>query len=152
MGKSPRAGSVSGVIGKLWLPAVIAIVACFVALGVSKVRGASDAYSTPPATDTIVPTVVPINPKTITYEVFGNLGDSGKVVYADLNSEPIEVPLTELPWSHSETTTTPGVTLSLVTQVDGDSVGCRILVDGVVRDEQTVAHAAAAAACTVTAA
>ena len=42
--------------------------------------------------------------------------------------------------------------LSLVAQVDGDSVGCRILVDGQVRDEQSVSHEGAAVACTVTAA
>jgi hypothetical protein len=42
--------------------------------------------------------------------------------------------------------------LSLVAQVDGDSVGCRILVDGQVRDEHSVSHEGAAVACTVTAA
>ena len=40
----------------------------------------------------------------------------------------------------------------VVAQVDGDSVGCRILVDGQVRDEHSVSHEGAAVACTVTAA
>jgi hypothetical protein len=44
------------------------------------------------------------------------------------------------------------VTLSLVMQVDGDAAGCRILVNGKVRDEHLVSHPSAAVACTVTAA
>jgi hypothetical protein len=96
--------------------------------------------------------VVQINPKNITYELFGVLGSGGKVVYADLASRPIEVALTSLPWSHSETTTSPAVTLSLVAQIDGDRLGCRILVNGEVRDQQSITHHSAAVACTVTAA
>ena len=97
-------------------------------------------------------TVVEINPKNVTYEVFGSLGGGGKVTYADLNSAPIEVTLASLPWSHAETTMASSASLSLVAQVDGDSVGCRILVNGQVRDEQSVTHEGAAVACTVTAA
>jgi hypothetical protein len=37
-------------------------------------------------------------------------------------------------------------------QVDGESAGCRIQVDGVVRDEHVVSHPSAAVVCTVTAA
>ena len=86
------------------------------------------------------------------YEAAPALGGAGKVTYADLNSEPVEVALTSLPWSYSETTTASSASLSLVAQVDGDSVGCRILVDGQVRDEHSVSHESAAVACTVTAA
>ncbi|SKD13196.1 membrane protein MmpS [Mycobacteroides abscessus subsp. abscessus] len=96
--------------------------------------------------------MVQINPKNVTYEVFGNLGTSGKVSYANLNSEPVDVVLTSLPWSVSETTTSSAVSLSLVAQVDGDSLGCRIRVNGEVREEQVVNHTGAAVACTVTAA
>jgi Mycobacterium membrane protein len=46
----------------------------------------------------------------------------------------------------------PSATLSLVAQVDGSSVGCRILVNGAVRDEHSISHESAAVACTVTAA
>lgn len=84
--------------------------------------------------------------------VHSNLGGGGKVVYANLDSQPVEVRLASLPWSHSATTTSPSATLSLVMQVDGDSAGCRIRVDGLVRDEHFVNHQSAAVACTVTAA
>ena len=120
--------------------------------GVNTVRGLSEAISNPPVAHAIPATVVQINPKNVTYEVFGNLGGGGKVTYANLNSEPIEVTLGSLPWSHSETTMASSATLSLVAQVDGSSVGCRIIVNGDVRDEHSVAHEGAAVACTVTAA
>jgi hypothetical protein len=115
-------------------------------------RGCRLAISYPPSTSSIPATVVQINPKNVTYEVFGDLGGGGRVVYANLDSQPIAVTLTSLPWSHSMTTMSPSVTLSLVTQVDGSSLGCRITVNGEVRDEQSVAHDGAAVACTVTAA
>lgn len=89
--------------------------------------------------------MVQINPKNVTYEAFGDLGAGGKVVYANLDSQPVEVRLASLPWSHSATTMSPSATLSLVMQVDGDSAGCRIRVDGQVRDEHVVNHQSAVA-------
>jgi hypothetical protein len=140
------------ILGRLWWPAVIFAVLAVVGYGVRAVRGNNEAISHPPVTSTIPATVVQINPKNVTYEAFGALGSGGKVVYANLDSEPIEVTLTSLPWSHSETTMSPSATLSLVMQVDGDSAGCRILVDGKVRDEHLVSHESAAVVCTVPAA
>lgn len=144
--------SIGQIFGTLWLPAVILAVIVIGAYGVNTVRHMSDMISNPPTTHTIPATVVQINPKNVTYEVFGALGGGGKVTYANLDSQPVEVTLASLPWSHSETTMASSATLSLVAQVDGDSVGCRIIVDGQVRDEHSVAHDSAAVACTVTAA
>lgn len=141
-----------GIFSKLWLPAVVLVVVAIVGYGVNTVRQASQAITNPPVTGTIPATVVQINPKNVTYEVFGTLGGGGKVTYANLNSEPIEVTLASLPWSHTETTMASSASLSLVAQVDGSSVGCRIRVDGKVRDEHSVSHESAAVACTVTAA
>jgi hypothetical protein len=143
----------SSLLNKLWLPAVVLAVVAIVSYGVSTVRHLNAAITNPqPAASAIPATVVQINPKNVTYEVFGSLGNGGKVTYANLNSEPIEVTLSSLPWSYSETTIASSASLSLVAQVDGNSVGCRILVNGQVRDEQAVSHEGAAVACTVTAA
>lgn len=142
----------SRIVSKLWLPAVILVVVAIVSYGVDTVRHMSEAITNPPAKSSIPATVVQINPKNVTYEVFGTLGGGGKVTYADLDSQPIEVTLASLPWSHSETTMASSATLSLVAQVDGSSVGCRIIVNGEVRDEHSVSHESAAVACTVTAA
>ncbi|WP_285030197.1 MmpS family transport accessory protein [Mycolicibacterium sp. lyk4-40-TYG-92] len=152
MGKRGRRRKGGGLMSKVWLPAVVLVVVAIVAYGVNTVRGLSQAITSPPDPVTIPPTVVQINPKNVTYEVFGSLGGTGKVTYADLNSEPIEVQLTSLPWSYSETTMASSASLSLVAQVQGGSVGCRILVDGQVRDKHSVTHESAAVACTVTAA
>jgi Mycobacterium membrane protein len=140
------------VFSKLWLPAVVVVVIAIVSYGVKTVRHMSEAITNPPAKSSIPATVVQINPKNVTYEVFGTLRSAGKVTYADLDSQPIEVTLASLPWSHSETTMASSATLSLVAQVDGDSVGCRIIVNGEVRDEHSITHEGAAVACTVTAA
>jgi hypothetical protein len=152
MGDQGKRRKSSGLVGKLWLPAVVLAVIAVVAYGVNTVRGLSQAITNPPDPVTIPATVVQINPKNVTYEVFGNLGDGGKVTYANLNSEPVQVALTSLPWSYSETTMAASASLSLVAQVAGSSVGCRILVDGQVRDEHSVNHESAAVACTVIAA
>jgi hypothetical protein len=142
----------SRIFSKLWLPVVVLVVIAIVSYGVNTVRHESEAITNPPVKSSIPATVVQINPKNVTYEVFGTLGSGGKVTYADLDSQPIEVTLASLPWSHSETTMASSATLSLVAQVDGSSVGCRIIVNGQVRDEQSVSHEGAAVACTVTAA
>lgn len=140
------------VLGKVWRPVVILAVLAVVAYGVNTIRGNNESISHPAMPSTIPATVVQINPKNVTYEAFGNLGGGGKVVYANLDSQPVEVGLASLPWSHSDTTMSPSATLSIVMQVDGDSAGCRIRVDGLVRDEHVVNHQSAAVACTVTAA
>ena len=139
-------------LSKLWLPAVVLVVIGVVSYGVNTARHLNGAITDPSSVSAIPATVVEINPKNVTYEVFGSIGGGGKVTYADLNSAPIEVTLASLPWSHSETTTASSASLSLVAQVDGDSVGCRILVNGQVRDEHSVSHQSAAVASTVTAA
>ena len=152
MSTRPKRRGRSRIFGKLWLPAVVVGVIAIVGYGVNTVRHLNAAITNPPTAAAIPATVVQINPKNVTYEVFGDLGNGGKVTYADLNSQPIEVTLASLPWSVSETTMASSASLSLVAQVDGSSVGCRILVDGQVRDEHSVSHEGAAVACTVTAA
>jgi hypothetical protein len=77
------------------------------------------------------------NQKQLTYELFGSVGDGGMVVYVDIDGHPHRVDLTDLPWSHTETTTLTVVSGSISAQVHGGQVGCRIKVNGVVRNEQS---------------
>ena len=88
-------------------------------------------------------------PKTLTYEVFGNLGSGGLLSYIDISGHPHTVDLTELPWSHTETTTLTVVSGSISVQVRGGSVGCRMKVNDVVGDEQSDDHGNADVACRV---
>jgi hypothetical protein len=88
-------------------------------------------------------------PKRLTYELFGAIGDGGILSYIDVDGHPHKVDLTELPWSHTETTTLTVVSGSLSAQVAGGQVGCRMLVNDVVRDEHSSTHADADVTCRV---
>lgn len=139
-------------ISRFWVFGVLFGVIAVAGYGVNIVEQMSNDIGSRPPQPSIPPTVVEVNPKNVVYEVFGDIGSGGRVTYADLDSNPVEENLTSLPWSHSETTMSPAATLSLVSQGYGDSLGCRIIVNGEVLDEQFVAHANAAVSCTVIAA
>lgn len=89
------------------------------------------------------------NLKRITYEVFGNAGNGGKLVYIDIDGHPHQVDFTALPWSHTETTTLSVASGSISVHVRSGQVSCRMLVDGVVRDEQSDDHPDADVECRV---
>jgi hypothetical protein len=88
-------------------------------------------------------------PKRLTYELFGSIGDGGMLDYVDIDGHPHQVDLTTLPWSHTETTTLTVVSGSISAQVHGGQVGCRMLVNDVVRDEQSDSHQDADVTCRV---
>ena len=89
------------------------------------------------------------NLKRITYEVYGSAAQGGKLVYIDIDGHPHQVDFTTLPWSHTETTTLTVASGSISVHVHGGQVGCRMLVDGVVRDQQSDDHQDADVECRV---
>jgi Mycobacterium membrane protein len=89
------------------------------------------------------------NLKRITYEVYGSAVQGGRLVYIDIDGHPHQVDFTALPWSHTETTTLTVASGSVSVHVHGGQVGCRMLVDGVVRDEQSDDHQDADVECRV---
>jgi hypothetical protein len=58
--------------------------------------------------------------------------------YVDVNAQPQRVDDTVLPWSYDVTTTEPAVFANIVAKGDCDSIGCRIIIDGAVKDERSV--------------
>jgi Mycobacterium membrane protein len=78
------------------------------------------------------------NPKHITLEVFGDPGTVATINYLDINVQPQKVINAALPWSLEMVTTQPGAFSNLVAQGNSDSLGCRITVDGEVKDERVV--------------
>jgi hypothetical protein len=108
-------------------------------------------FSAPPPVTTVNGPQAPeeFNPKQMTYEVFGSDGDGGMLVYADIDGHPHRIDLTTLPWSHTETTTLTVVSGSISAQVHGGQIGCRIRVNGVVRDEHSDDHQDAHVLCIV---
>ena len=78
------------------------------------------------------------NPKHITLEVFGDPGTVATINYLDINVQPQKVINAALPWSLEMVTTQPGAFSNIVAQGNSDSLGCRITVDGEVKDERVV--------------
>ena len=118
-------------LAKTWLPLVAVVAVALGALCMWKVHQASApgpvlTVNGPQAPEEFVP-------KQLTYELFGSLGDGGMLSYIDIDGHPHKVDLTSLPWSHTETTTLTVVSGSISAQVHGGQVGCRMLVNGVVR-------------------
>jgi hypothetical protein len=81
---------------------------------------------------------VSLNPKHVVIEVFGDPGAVATINYADVDAQPQRVDDAPLPWSYDVTTTQPGVFVNVVAQGDSDSLGCRITIDGEVKDQRTV--------------
>ena len=82
--------------------------------------------------------IVPFNPKHVVLEVFGPPGSVATINYLDVNAQPQHADDVTLPWSYDTTTTEPAVFVNVVAQGNSDSIGCRISIDGVVKDERTV--------------
>jgi hypothetical protein len=119
---------------RAWLPLVGVVVVGAGLLGMWKVHQSSEPA---PVITVNQPQAPPeFTPKQLTYELFGSAGDGGMLVYVDIDGHPHRVDLTSLPWSHTETTTLTVVSGSISAQVHGGQVGCRIRVNGVVRNEQ----------------
>jgi len=137
-----------GLIGRTWLPLLVVVVVVVAALAIRSLHGvfgSEDRTQSPGAKFDIVQ----FNPKNITYEVFGNLAGWGRVSYWNVDVKPVSVDLTELPWSHTETTVLTVATADITAQVAGGNVGCRITVDGMVRSEHTASGDHAAVWCQV---
>ena len=82
--------------------------------------------------------IVPFNPKQVIYEVFGTPGSTATINYQDVHAAPQRVDNVPLPWSYTITTTDPAVIANVVAQGNGNTLSCRITVNGVVKDERTV--------------
>jgi Mycobacterium membrane protein len=141
---------VIAVLKRVWLPVLVVVAIAVGAVSVSYFRsvfGSNGAVVTPVGSDT----AQKFNPKVVTYEVFGS-GSTAIVNYADLNGLPQRTGEVSLPWSLTLTTTVPSVMPNLLAQGDGQSIGCRVTVDHVVKDERTAEGVNAATYCLVKAA
>jgi hypothetical protein len=123
------------ILKRMWIPLLIVavvLVGGFAAYRLHKIFGS---HALSPAGE--VEAIVPINVKRVTYEVLGPVGTVGHVSYLDADAQPQAADFTTLPWSHTVTTTLPGVFAAVVAQGNSDTIGCRLAVDGQLRDEQS---------------
>jgi hypothetical protein len=76
------------------------------------------------------------DPKIVVLEVFGT-GGTAVINYLDLDGKPQRATDPALPWSLEMTTPRAAANVNLLAQSRGDSITCRITVDGEVKDERT---------------
>lgn len=140
-GKSRRnPGSVVlRVLKRLWIPLVVVAVIAVGGLTVSRLHGLFGSEKRLSYADTRVDNK-PYNPQHIKYEVFGPPGTVALISYFGANGDPQHVEGQGLPWSFEFDVTAATGMRSVAAQGDRDSIGCRILVDGVVKAEKTTPH------------
>lgn len=120
---------------RAWIPLVLVVVLAVSALVVSrlhKIFGSQDLNANAGAGIEIVQ----FNPKVVLYEVTGPPGTTANINYWDENANTHQVNAAPLPWSFTLSTTLPSVSANIMAQGDGNRIGCRITVDGVVREQQ----------------
>jgi hypothetical protein len=119
----------------LLVAVVVVAVAGFAVYRLNGIFGSHDIVSTPSGAAN---EIVPFNPKRVVMEVFGPPGTTALITYTDVNAQPQRADDVTLPWAYDTTTTQPAVFVNVSAQGDGDSIGCRIKIDDVVKDERTV--------------
>ncbi|MBW8710262.1 MAG: hypothetical protein JF631_04025 [Mycobacterium sp.] len=122
---------------RIWVPLVIVLVVVLAAFVVDRFRGFfGHTVLTKPGAG-LVNDPEPFNPKIVKYEIYGT-GTAATINYLDLDAQPQKALNAALPWSLTLTTTAPAASPNIIAQSDGGSIGCRITVDGVIKDERTV--------------
>jgi hypothetical protein len=119
----------------LLVAALVVVIAGFAVYRLNGIFGSKDVTSTPNAAAN---EIVPFNPKHVVMEVFGAPGTLATITYLDVNAQPQHVNDATLPWAYDTTTTQPAVFVNVQAQGDSNSIGCRIKIDDVVKDERTV--------------
>ncbi|MGV0739271.1 MmpS family transport accessory protein [Mycobacterium syngnathidarum] len=122
-----------------WIPLVLVVVLAVSGLVVSRLHrmfGSEDLNANAGAGIEIVQ----FNPKVVLYEVYGPPGTSADISYFDPDAHVHSVNA-PLPWSVTLSTTLPTVSANLMARSDsensGDHIGCRVTVNGTVREEQS---------------
>lgn len=138
-------------IMRVWIPLVLAAVLVLSAFAITRMHAVFGSQQAAGASGR-VDKIVPFNPKRVLYEVYGPSGTVGSISYLDENAQPQRADFTTLPWSYQVTTTLPSMFANLVVQGDGDTIGCRITVNGEVREDQSATGRGAQAFCLVKAA
>ncbi|MEV3901736.1 MmpS family transport accessory protein [Mycobacterium sp. NPDC050551] len=130
--------SLGGRLLRQWmiLVAIVVIaVAGFAVYRLNGIFGSKDVTSTPSGAAN---EIVPFDPKRVLMEVYGPPGTVATITYTDIDAQPQRVDGATLPWTYDTTTTQPAVFVNVSAQGDSDSIGCRITIDDVVKDERTV--------------
>ena len=124
------------VVGRAWLAWVTIAIVALAAFAVHRLQGAFGSEN-PATPGGMADQIVPFNPKRVQLEVFGDPGATATITYTDVNARPQRVDDASLPWFYDDSTTTPAVLVNVQAQGDGNTLGCRITIDGVVKVERS---------------
>ena len=133
--------------GRHWLVLVTIAIVGLAAFAVYRLQEVfTSRHSAAPAGE-MADQIVPFNPKRVQLEVFGEPGATATITYLDVNARPQRVDDAPLPWSYDDSTTTPAVLVNIQAQGDGNTLGCRITIDGVVKVQRSSDGASAYVFC-----
>ena len=118
---------------KAWIPLVLIVVLALSAVVVSRLHRQFASKDLNANAGSGVE-IVQFNPKIMVYDVYGSGNAQISYFDPDANVHFVTVPL---PWSITLSTTLPTVSGSLMAQTDGEQIGCRVTVNGVVREEKS---------------
>jgi hypothetical protein len=133
-----KAISISALVARWWMVLVAVVVLGITGFAIYRLHGIFGSHNNTSANSGLSNEIVPFNPKVVVLEVFGAPGAVATINYLDVNAQVQQVKNAPLPWSFTITSTEPAVLANVVAQGDGDSLGCRITINGVVKDERTV--------------
>jgi hypothetical protein len=130
-----RAIPAGRVLKRVWIPLLLIVVLAVSGLVVSRLHKMFASADLNAGAGAGIE-IVQFNPKVMVYDVYGSPGTTAQISYfdPDANVHSITAPL---PWSVTLSTTLPTVSANLMAQTDGDEIGCRVTVNGVVREEQS---------------
>ena len=127
----------STVLRQGWMVLVAVLVVAVAGFGIYRLHGIFGSHNNNSANGGLANEIVPFNPKQVVLEVFGAPGAVATINYLDVNAQPQQVKDAPLPWSFTITTTEPAVVANVVAQGTGDTLGCRITINGEVKDQRT---------------
>ena len=132
---------------KMWIPLVLIVVLAVSGLVVSRLHKQFASKDLNAGARSGIE-IVQFNPKVMVYEVYGSSGSTAQISYfdADANVHLVTAPL---PWSITLSTLLPTVSANLMARTDGDQIGCRVTVNGTVREEQSATGINAQTYCLV---
>jgi hypothetical protein len=122
---------------RAWIPLVLVVVLGVSGLVVSRLHAIFGSQNLNANANAGIE-IVQFNPKVVTYEIFGPPGATANINYWDADANTHQVNGAPLPWSYTVSTTLPSVSANIMAQTDANQIGCRITVDGVVREQKNV--------------
>jgi hypothetical protein len=140
------------ILKRAWVAVVVAMVVALGSVAVLRLRGVFGSDAIFSSTASQAEPLRQVNVKQVTYEVLGPGGTAGSVGYVNKDSQPEQAHFSSLPWTYTITTTMSSVIANVVAQGNSDNIGCRITVNGDLKDEHYSSEHHAQTFCLVKAA